>query len=692
MSSRFFPDGFPAAEPAPKGSWGRALFAALVLALLLVMLYWPAVDFRMLAFDDGDYVTGNDLIQRGLNKADIVRAFSVTRYGFYIPVTQLSFMADVELFGMASRGFHLTNILLHAFDMAILLLLLWRMTGALDKSILAAALVAFHPMRVESVAWVAERKDVLSVFFLLVSLACYLRYVRTGRGRWYAALLFSFLLGLLTKPVIAPLPALLIILDFWPLGRFRQESAEGSPGGRLLSLVREKIPLFVLSGVASIATILIHKEVGGLRVGDPFFSRIEHSFSADLFYLYQTVCPRELMLRYFQAPWDQFSGMLIPAAVGVSIITALVVAYGRKRPCLIAGWVWYLVAIFPLSGIFGPIGCQWISDRFTYIPHIGAAIAFVWMAAAVIPPRFHKGAIPVLAVLLLLPLAILSRRQLHFWKDGAAIFGKGAEYSRNDAGYINQYAQELYTVGDLARAKEQEERILPRATKSDSGLEIQLNYLTILDRMGDRKAAIAKAREFLQTGPDFWKTRLMLADYLAADEKYPEAAAEFRRVLSVPGLKPFDRGYAFEGLGIALAGSGKTDEAAAAFNEGIREIPLRGSLHFNLAKLFAGKGDAAAAQAQFEEAVRLGPADLPPRLALAEVRRKAGDFDAAAAQFQVVIQLAPGKAEAFLAQGRILEMAGSNEQARARYEEALTAPPVLPDTHEAVKRRLAGLP
>jgi tetratricopeptide (TPR) repeat protein len=692
MIRPLFPDGFPPAEPAPTGSWRVPLLVALGLAALVMVLYWPAVDFRLLAFDDGVYVTGNDLVARGLDGANIVRAFSETRSGFYVPVTQMSFMADVELFGMASRGFHFTNILIHSLDMALLLLLLWRMTGSLPNSALAAAFVAFHPLRVESVAWVAERKDVLSVFFLIVSLACYLRYVRTGKWRWYGALFLLFLLGLLAKPVTATLPALLILMDFWPLGRFRLETAEGTIGRRILALGREKIPLIALSGLVSLLTVHFHRAAGGLREGDSFLSRVEHSFSADLLYLYQTLWPRDLVLRFFKAPWDQFSGTLIPATLGVAVITALVARSAGRRPFLAMGWGWYLIAILPLSGVFGPIGCQWISDRFTYIPHIGLAIAFAWTAGTGLPPRFRRGALPVIAVFLVLPLAILSRRQLHFWKDGATLFGKGAGYSRNDPGYLDQFAQELYTIGDLVRAKEQEERILRFAMDSGTGVEIQLNYLTILERMGDRKGAIAQARDFLRRDPKFWKTRMMLADDLAAEERFPEAAVEYRQVLEVPRLKPVDRGYVLEGLGIALVGMGKSDEALACFNEGIREIPMRVSLRYNLARLLAARGDVAPALAQFEEAVRLGPGDLPPRLGLAELQQKAGAVEAAAAQFREVARLAPGKSEAFLAQGRILEMAGSKDEARTRYESALRVPALLGDTHETVRRRLANLP
>lgn len=552
MIRRLFPGGFPAAEKAPEGSWRPALAAAFGLAAILIALYWPVVDFRLIDYDDHRYIAENGSLREGLTPETVVSAFTAPDpREYYLPLTYISFMADVEIFGMAARGFHLTNILLFAVDMAMLLLLLWRMTGALAISAFAAALVALHPLRVESVAWVSERKDVLSVFFMVLAIGCHLRYARTGNRRWQALLVACFLLGMLSKPMLVTLPILLLVLDFWPLGRFRQDPGEeggAGTGRRIAALLLEKTPLLAISALLSIVAVRfmagssLHEDV-------PMLARLEHSLFSDLYYLYQTVWPADLVLRFFKASWDRFSGTLIPAAIALAATTAIVARSAGSRPWLAAGWAWYLVALFPVSGI-APSGTQWLSDRFTLIPHFGLAIALAWGAHDLFPVR-RRCYLPALAVLLLVPLAILSRHQLYAWKDGATLFQRGLAQNADDPTYLDQYVSELMLAGDLGRAREQARRMLPLAMNPHIGVSIQSNYLTTLALLGERKEAIEQARGFLDRDDRFWRTRLLLADLLLAERRYAEAAAEFRTVLEIEGLRPADREWVQAGLDAA---------------------------------------------------------------------------------------------------------------------------------------------
>ena len=690
MIRRFFPDGFPPAEPAPSGSWHRALLLAFGLAALVVLLYWPAVDFRLLSFDD-QYYTQNDLVLGGLNRENVVRIFTVLpEENLFIPLSQLSYMVDVEVFGNAPRGFHFTNIALHAVDMALLLLVLWRMTGSLWKSVLAAVLVAFHPLRVESVAWVTERKGVLSVLFLLLSFSCYLRYARTHKPWWYGAVFLCSTLGMLAKPMLVTLPILLLILDYWPLGRFRGEPGEEAlpTWRRFLSLASEKIPFLVLSALASLATVRL-QGVGALHPGVSLVSRLEHSFSSAFVYLYQTVWPSGLVFRYFQTPWEHFSGTLVPATAGLFVVTAIVFRFAGTRPYLAFGWAWYLVSLFPVSGIV-PTGIQWISDRFTYIPHFGLAVAFAWTVGAAAERR-SRWLLPAVAVALMAPLAMLSRHQMHFWKDGATLFGRGMAGNSTDLTYANQYIEELMRVGDLTRAKGQFERISRFALDPGMGINIQLTHLSVLRRMGDRAGAIAQARAYLREDPRFWKTRLILADELLADGRFAEAAAEYRRVLIVRPIPSYDRGYALEGLGISLAKAGKYDEALASYNEGLEVSPASVSLRYNLARLLAELGETGNALARYEEALRLSPGNVRTRMGLLDLLLKNGAIEAAERHREEIERTLPGSAESILARGRILGAAGMKDQACSLYEDALRAPAALPDTHDAVRRQLAEL-
>lgn len=691
MIRSLLPGGYPPAEIPPGGPWRGAVAAALGLSLLVFLLYRPAIDFRLLSFDDY-YYTQNDLVLGGLIRANIVRIFTeFPEEDLVTPLTQLSYMADVELFGNSPRGFHFTNIFLHAVNMGFLLLVLWRMTGSLWRSALAAALVGLHPMRVESVAWVTERKDVLSFFFLVLTMGCYLRYARTGRWRWYAAVFLCTLLGMLAKPVVVTLPVLLLLLDYWPLGRLHPGSGgEGtsSPWRRPLELVVEKLPLILLSLLASLATLHLQSE-RAIHAGVPLLSRLEHSLSSVFIYLHRTFLPTDLPFLFFQTPWERFSGTFLPAAAGFAIVTAVIFRFSASRPFLVFGWTWYLVSLFPSSGIV-PSGIQWISDRFTYIPHVGLAVAFVWSATDA-ARKGTRRVLPVVVALLLLPLAFLSRQQLFHWKDGATLFGKGFSANAQDPIFLSQYIEELLHVGKYAEARDRLDRADRFIMDPKFGALLQIHRLALLEKTGDRSGAVLQAKAYLRRDPRFFKTRLRLADNLLALGRYEEAAAEYRQVLDIPVLTPRIRRYVAEEAGYALSMRGKDDEAMVLYMEAGRGGAWSPSLHGRVAALLARRGRREEALAHYEKSIELDPAGVQPRIGAADLLLEGGRVNAAVMQFEAVARIVPGKAEGFYAKARILEAAGMRTEARSLYENALKAPAVLPDTIGKVRGRLARM-
>lgn len=693
MKGNFVPGSFPPAEAAPRGSWRNALLAAFVLSAALVLLYRPAVDFRLLSFDDY-YYTQNDLVPGGWNRANIVRIFTeFPEEDLVTPLTQLSYMTDVELFGNSPRGFHLTNILLHATNMGMLLLLLWRMTGSLWKSALAAALVGLHPMRVESVAWVTERKDVLSVFLLLLTTGCYLRYARTGRWRWYSAAFLAMLAGVLAKPVIVTLPVLLLLLDFWPLGRFRNESRGADsppPEGRWRTLVIEKTPFLALSVLLSLATLHLQGD-RAIHHGVPLLSRIGHSLSSIFLHLGRTFHPTDLPFLFFQTPWDRYSGTLpfLFAAMGFLLVTTVAIRYVHRKPYLLFAWCWYVVSLFPSSGIV-PSGIQWISDRFTYIPHIGLAIGLTWAAGDVESHRL-RAALAAMAALLLLPLSILCRQQLFLWKDGATLFGYGAAANSGDPVYLAQYIEELLHVGNLPAAKEQMDRAARFLMDPDRGAVLQIHTLALLEKAGDREGAVERARAFLRANPGFFKTRLRLADNLLALRRYGEAAAEYRQVLEVPLLTQRTRRYVAVELGYALFRTGKFAEAMALYEKAFRGNPSDPTLNARMGLLLERQGKPEEALQHYERSIELDPVALQARMGAAELLLAKGKINAAVGQFEAVARIVPGKAEGIYAKGRVLDAAGMRSEARSFYENALKRRAVFPETIETVRERLARM-
>jgi tetratricopeptide (TPR) repeat protein len=601
----FPPYPFPHPAPAPGRSWSAAVLLSAALFAFLSFLYAPSLDYGFIFLDDRGYVS-DPVAAGGFGAGNVLRAFTeFPERDQYIPVTRLSFLADRALFGPSPRTFHRTNVLLHALSMSLLLLVLWRATGALGRSAFAAALVALHPMRVESVAWVAERKDVLALLFLVLSVACHLRAARSGRLAWHGALLLAALLGMLSKPVLVVLPLLLLLLDYWPLGRFRPagEGGGGGTGGGLRPVL-EKAPMALLSLLLSAATLHL-QGVEGIRRDTTWLSRVEHALGAPLVYLRQSFLPSDLGFRYFRGAWDGYAFPSLAALLLLAGVTATALLLSGKRPWLLAGWLWFLVALAPVSGIV-PTGVNWIADRFTYLPHVGLAVAVSWAAAEPFR-RFGPRPTAAAALALLSLLSLLTWRQLPSWRDGVALLERGLPYNGGDGEYRIRYVEELLDRGETERARAELPSILPWSGDRRLGIGVQRCHLEILERTGDRAGAIEAAREYLRRDPGFWKTRLLLAGYLLDGGRFTEAAAEYGPLAASGLLPPPEQGHALEGLALSLEGAGRPAEAEAAFLAGLAVDPRSPSLHYNLAVHWLRAGRRAEAEERRAEAARLAP-------------------------------------------------------------------------------------
>ena len=382
---------------------------AALLAVLTALLYIRAGSFAFIIIDDRSYLVTNSHIQHGLTWDGLRWAFTSVSRSNWFPLTWISHMIDVSLFGMNPGYHHLTNVLIHALSTSLLFAALRLMTGSLWKSAFVAALFGMHPLHVESVAWVAERKDVLSGFFFMLILLAYSRYVRRGGGRNYALVLALFILGLMSKPMLVTVPLVLLLTDVWPLGRTELAAPEDGSDWNPLpwrGLLLEKIPLLLLSATSAVMTLIVQqKTISSLDIL-PFADRLSNALVSYVTYLAKTLWPASLAVYYPYPeaipPWKPLGAAALLLVVSLAVVLQL-----RRRPFLALGWFWFIVMLVPVIGLV-QVGRQAMADRYTYLPLIGPFVMAVWgmEGAARNRPLLQKGACAASLALLAILAAV----------------------------------------------------------------------------------------------------------------------------------------------------------------------------------------------------------------------------------------------------------------------------------------------
>ena len=515
-------------------------------------------------------------------------------------------MLDCQLFGLNSGWHHLTNVALHTLSTLVLFVVFRRMTGARWRSGMVALLFAVHPLHVESVAWVAERKDVLSALFWMLTLWAYAGYAaRPGRVR-YALTLLLFCLGLMAKPMLVTLPIVLILLDLWPLGR----------GVRIL----EKLPFFAASLASSIVAYIAHQAGGAVasfRTGSARHSRCENALITYVVYVLQSFWPSHLAVFY---PYS-LQSLVVPAifaGVALCAVTVLVVLAFPRRPYLVVGWFWYIVALAPVIGLI-QTGSQSRADRYTYIPMIGLSLAVVWEIAERLQPwpRFRVA----LAAAVTAACMTLTWLQVQYWRDD-----------------ISLYQHAVAAVPDNYVA--------------------YFNLASALDAQGKTDEAIAQLREAVRVRPNYTPARAELGQLLAREGHPDEALSELQTAVR---MRPDDSVAHFR-LGSVLGTLGRTGDAAAEFSQAVRLQPENADAHFNLGIALAQEDRVQEAAREFEATVRLRPDDVNARFNLGISLARLGKLDDAIVQFSEAVRLKPDFADAQLA----LQQAMSLRQSPAR--------------------------
>ena len=540
-----------------------------------------------------------------MSRENVGWAFTAAHSNNWHPLTWISHAADCAVFGMSPAGHHLTSLLFHIANTLLLFLWLRGATGAHWRSAFVALAFGLHPLHVESVAWVAERKDVLSTFFWMLTLIAYTRYAkRPGVARYL--LVAGFLAaGLMSKQMLVTVPVLLLLLDWWPLDR----------AARVRRLVLEKVPLLLLSALAIAAAFWAQNRGGAIAPIDqlPLAERLANAALSYMRYLGKTVWPARLTVFY---PF-QLHGIPVWKVVGslaaLAAISAIALAFRRSRPWLAAGWGWYVITLMPVIGIV-QVGMQSMADRYMYVPIAGLFIAVAWEAASRAPR-----ASAVAAGLLLASWGILSWRQIAVWQDGVTLFAHAIEVDPDNFLAHDNLGVELDRRGRPEEALAQYRETL-RIKPGDRHGVSNYSQATFargarLQAEGKLDEALAAFREGLRYRPQNALAHAAVGQILAQQQKIPAAIAEFRLALEAdPTLAA-----AHMGLAVALTGTGRPVEARRSFEDTLRYDPNNAEAHFDLGLILAGLGRMADALPHFEAAIRIKPDLGPAHVALAEI-------------------------------------------------------------------------
>ncbi len=693
-----------------------------------VLLFSRAADYGFSNYDDPSYVTNNPAVKAGLVWSSVVWAFTAPT-DYWHPLTWLSHMLDWQLFGADAYGHHLTSLLWHATNAVLVFLLLRRLTGAYWTAAFAAALFAWHPLRVESVVWITERKDVMSGFFFLATVWAYARYAelksggslreqrdsphppglqpRPGRTRlFYALTLAGFVAGLMSKPMIVTVPVVLLLLDVWPLQRL---PAGPSLWLRWRGLLLEKIPFLVLSATTSVVTILMQRSHGAFVLDLPLDARVANAFVSIARYLGKFFVPVDLTVFYpHPGHWP------LAAVLGAIVLTLALTALGwwqrRTRPWLLVGWLAFLVMLAPAIGIL-QVGAQAMADRYTYLPLLGIQLALLWTLRDFLAHPAARRCAGVAAAAILAACAVRSWDQQTTWRDTITLFQHSiALEERNEIGHAllaytllgadrldeaehhTQRALELNPRNDtalatLAEIRERQQRFDEAEAAYRAALAVRPRHTRtaylfgqLLLRTGRVDEAIAHMADAIRDRPDDQHTNFLLALDAAHRGQHARALALHRVSLAA---RP-DDAEAHLGAGLALKALDRTAEARAEFEAALAARPDFPAAHTELGLLFLTANDHASAARHFRAALASAPSFAVAHLGLGRAAEQLGLTAEATASFEAALRLTPNDPTPHRVWADVLARRQQFAEAIRAYERAAALDPKNAETHAAL--------
>jgi protein O-mannosyl-transferase len=678
----------PVSPPPPEQAAGGAMpflgkpgILLLLLGVSTLVVYWPVTACGFLNFDDEVYVTANGWVLRPLSWAGVHWAFTTLEAGFWHPLTWLSFMFDYQLYGLRPGGYHFTNLLLHAASMVTLFWLVERMTGRALRAAVVAALFALHPLHVESVAWIAERKDVLSTFFGFLSLLFYARYTRPKTADRlsvtvdYFLALFFFSCGLMSKTMVVTWPVIMLLLDYWPLQRVSGCATHHSTTKvrNLRQLVIEKIPFFLLSIITGLLTLRAEKMFGAIAESPiPLLTRLTNTAVSLACYLYQTVWPVNLSV-FYPYPKSISAPAVGVAVVVLALITLASLKLARRRPYLAFGWLWFLITILPVSGLI-QVGSHARADRYTYVPLTGIFLMVTWGSAELFARRqFSTRLAEGLAIMILGACAFRTADQLRYWSDSGVLFTHARAVNHDNGladvnlGYHYMQQKRFAEAADCFR----------RALELNPGsAEALINLGACKAEKNDFTGAVADYEAAMRLNVNRPEAYVDLGNILVKAGKIADGVVQLRGAIRrFPNFPP-----AHDSLGRALAMQGKYDEAIHEYNETLRLSPDLADTHNSLGLALVARGELEPAVQAYQTALRLDPNLVEVHNNLGSALVSLDRVDEAIGHFKALLQLNPHYPNAHANLGIALAMKGASGEAVTQFRAALHDEPNDADT------------
>jgi len=636
----------------------RVFSVYLILTLIICAVFAQVHSFDFINYDDNAYVTENNHIITGLTLNNIAWAFKQTHFFMWHPITSISHMIDCQLFGLNAGCHHIVSLMFHIANTLLLFGILKKSTGRLWPSAFAAALFALHPLNVESIVWIAERKSVLSGFFWMLTLAVYIRYTKNPRPVNYLLVVFVFSLALMAKPVTVTLPFVLLLLDYWPLNRIQIENNQ-----QVFRLAAEKIPLFLLSAIVCIITIAAQSsgDVIASNKDLPFIVRFENALVSYIAYIGKMIYPSNLSVFYphpgFTLPlWKPIASFTV-----LAVVSAVVLYFGRCRPYLIAGWFWYLGTLVPVIGLV-QAGVQAMADRYAYIPLIGLFIIIAWEMTELLQHwKYHRIVLGISSVTVILILSVCTWFQTSHWRSSQTLFehilkvspGNYIAYNCLGSAYIGQ--NRLDEAIDLLQRSLQ---IKPNYALAYHNLAIAYNKLNLPEQ------AIYACKQAIKLHPkNPWAYYTLGISYDKLGQ-YSEAIEAYKQAVTI---EPY-YADAYYNLGLAYAKLGRYQEAILAYEQAIKIKPDDADAYCNLASAFGQLGQFQNEIEVCKKALRINPNLAEAYFNLGAALGQLGRYAEAIETCKQAIKIKPDYTEAYYNLGAALMLAGNRDGALEQYK------------------------